>query len=243
MTRARQILVATTHAWGEGRKTPGRVSGYLEKIQPESERLLDEPVSQTNPLGAGERTVPWPDALDEEASERRAEAAEAVERARAEMRAGHESEVTRVSRSRPPSSSSGLRRGRVGCGGPGSQGDGTGSCRGTVTSAVMALNSDPAPGTERAPPVPTAGSGVPVGSSSTPGWSDAGASMPLDFEEDDQSGAGSGLEELIEAFQGGFADRVPSVVEIPFSLVLGRQVVRGRIDAVYTDGDRPPVVD
>lgn len=250
VTRARQILVATTHAWGEGRKTPGRVSGYLEKIQPESERLLDEPVSQTNPLGAGERTVPWPDALDEEASERRAEAAEAVERARAEMRAGHESEVTRVSRESATlieqwdSAAAGLVAEAL-------------AARATElevslprylsTSAVMALNSDPDTWALNAlrpmprPPVRASRVGEQFHA-----WLERrfGASMPLDFEEDDQSGAGSGLEELIEAFQRGvFADRVPSVVEIPFSLVLGRQVVRGRIDAVYTDGDRPLVVD
>ena len=46
------------------------------------------------------------------------------------------------------------------------------------------------------------------------------------------------LEELVELFQkGGFADRPPYAVEAPFALVLGGQVVRGRIDAVYRDGD------
>jgi DNA helicase II / ATP-dependent DNA helicase PcrA len=42
------------------------------------------------------------------------------------------------------------------------------------------------------------------------------------------------LKELVEAFTAGqFADRVPHAVEPPFALVLGGQVVRGRIDAVY----------
>jgi DNA helicase-2/ATP-dependent DNA helicase PcrA len=42
------------------------------------------------------------------------------------------------------------------------------------------------------------------------------------------------LKELIEQFQAGpFADRVPAAVEPPCALVLGDQVVRGRIDAVY----------
>ena len=46
------------------------------------------------------------------------------------------------------------------------------------------------------------------------------------------------LKELIEQFTAGpFGDRVPHAVEPPFALVLGGQVVRGRIDAVYeTDG-------
>jgi len=42
------------------------------------------------------------------------------------------------------------------------------------------------------------------------------------------------LKELIEQFTSGpFGDRVPNAVEPPFALVLGGQVVRGRIDAVY----------
>ncbi len=44
------------------------------------------------------------------------------------------------------------------------------------------------------------------------------------------------LQELIEKFAGGsFADRPPYAVEAPFALVLGGQVVRGRIDAVYAE--------
>jgi DNA helicase-2/ATP-dependent DNA helicase PcrA len=44
------------------------------------------------------------------------------------------------------------------------------------------------------------------------------------------------LRSLIEAFEAGeFGERVPVAVEAPFALVLGGQVVRGRIDAVYDD--------
>ncbi len=44
------------------------------------------------------------------------------------------------------------------------------------------------------------------------------------------------LDAIIEAFEKGpFADRVPHAVEAPFALVLGGQVVRGRIDAVYDE--------
>jgi DNA helicase II / ATP-dependent DNA helicase PcrA len=46
------------------------------------------------------------------------------------------------------------------------------------------------------------------------------------------------LAELVEAFEKGeFADRVPVAVEPAFALVLGGQVVRGRIDAVYREPD------
>jgi DNA helicase-2/ATP-dependent DNA helicase PcrA len=44
------------------------------------------------------------------------------------------------------------------------------------------------------------------------------------------------LKELVATFEAGpFATRIPHQVEAPFALVLSGQVVRGRIDAVYTD--------
>ncbi|MEZ0579161.1 UvrD-helicase domain-containing protein [Nocardioides sp. MH1] len=65
------------------------------------------------------------------------------------------------------------------------------------------------------------------------------------FDPDDLAGrADAGIEdeadlkELIETFEAGpFASRVPHAVEAPFAVVLGGQVVRGRIDAVYDDGE------
>jgi len=52
------------------------------------------------------------------------------------------------------------------------------------------------------------------------------------------------LKELIEQFTSGpFGDRVPYAVEPPFALVLGGQVVRGRIDAVYETSTGFLVVD
>jgi DNA helicase-2/ATP-dependent DNA helicase PcrA len=65
------------------------------------------------------------------------------------------------------------------------------------------------------------------------------------FDPDELAGRGDAgieddadLKELIATFEGGpFSTRVPSAVEAPFALVLAGQVVRGRIDAVYDDGD------
>jgi DNA helicase-2/ATP-dependent DNA helicase PcrA len=46
----------------------------------------------------------------------------------------------------------------------------------------------------------------------------------------------SDLAELVRQFEAGpYAERVPHAVEAPFALVLAGQVVRGRIDAVYTE--------
>ena len=77
---------------------------------------------------------------------------------------------------------------------------------------------------------------------STPGWRRASASRTsstptscpgrgdggIDYESD--------LAALVATFEAGpFAERAPVAVEAPFALVLGGQVVRGRIDAVYAD--------
>jgi DNA helicase II / ATP-dependent DNA helicase PcrA len=65
-----------------------------------------------------------------------------------------------------------------------------------------------------------------------PGRADAGIDDDADFQQ------------LIARFEAGpFAERVPHAVEAPFALVLAGQVVRGRIDAVYRDGDDWLVVD
>lgn len=69
-----------------------------------------------------------------------------------------------------------------------------------------------------------------------PGRADAG----IDDDSD--------LKDLVATFEAGpFATRTPHQVEAPFALVLGGQVVRGRIDAVYADpgpdGDGFLVVD
>ena len=46
------------------------------------------------------------------------------------------------------------------------------------------------------------------------------------------------LADLVERFRRGpYAERVPEAVEAPFHLVLGGQVVAGRIDAVYRGAD------
>ena len=65
------------------------------------------------------------------------------------------------------------------------------------------------------------------------------------FDADDLPGRGDAgiedeadLKDLVAAFEEGpFGSRVPHQVEAPFSLVLGGQVVRGRIDAVYREPD------
>jgi DNA helicase-2/ATP-dependent DNA helicase PcrA len=73
------------------------------------------------------------------------------------------------------------------------------------------------------------------------------------FDLDDLPGAVDGqlaredsesLAELQAAFMASpWAARTPVEVEVPFDMVIGDTVVRGRIDAVFTDADGATVVD
>lgn len=82
-------------------------------------------------------------------------------------------------------------------------------------------------------------------------WVEARFGQQELFDPDDLPGRGDvgidgegDLAEVIAAFEAGpFGDREPVAVEVPFSLVLGGQVVRGRIDAVYDDGEGYLVID
>ena len=82
-------------------------------------------------------------------------------------------------------------------------------------------------------------------------WVEARFGQQLLLDPDELPGRGdhgidddSDLHELIKQFENGpFAERAPHVVEPPFALVLAGQVVRGRIDAVYREGDGYLLVD
>ena len=82
-------------------------------------------------------------------------------------------------------------------------------------------------------------------------WVEARFGQQLLLDPDELPGRGdsgidddSELRELIKRFEDGpFAERVPHAVEPSFALVLAGQVVRGRIDAVYEEGDGFLVVD
>jgi DNA helicase-2/ATP-dependent DNA helicase PcrA len=76
-------------------------------------------------------------------------------------------------------------------------------------------------------------------------WIEARFGQQVLVDPDDLPGRGDAdildeqdLETLTKAFEAGpFADRLPFAVEAPFTLVLGGQVIRGRIDAVYAEPD------
>jgi DNA helicase II / ATP-dependent DNA helicase PcrA len=65
-----------------------------------------------------------------------------------------------------------------------------------------------------------------------------------DLFSDDLGDESGELAELREKFEHGeWADRWPVAVEVPFETLIGDRQVRGRIDAVFSNGDGYDVVD
>jgi hypothetical protein len=82
VTRARQHLVATTHAWSDLIK-PRAVSPYLTVLEGFADEPLHEPIPPSNPLLGEGGGFPWPAPRDEAQWLVRPEAAEAVRAAQA----------------------------------------------------------------------------------------------------------------------------------------------------------------
>ncbi|MBF4160687.1 ATP-dependent helicase [Nocardioides sp. CBS4Y-1] len=118
---------------------------------------------------------------------------------------------------------------------------------GTLSATSMARLRDDPEGfaAELARPMPRAPSSAARFGTRFHAWVEARFGQQDLFDPDDLPGRGDAgiddeqdLRELISTFESGpFASRVPHRVEAAFSLVLGGQVVRGRIDAVYAEPD------
>ena len=124
----------------------------------------------------------------------------------------------------------------------------------SISATAMARLRDDPEGfaADRARPMPRQPSSAARFGTRFHAWVEARFGQQELFDPDDLPGrADAGIEgdedlnEVIAAFESGpFATRPPHHVEAPFALVLGGQVVRGRIDAVYDEGDgRYLVVD
>lgn len=266
VTRARRHLVATTHAWSELLR-PRTPSPYYRVLAAFGATAVDEEVSATNPLLRPDAAVPWPQPVDAAVRARRTEAADAVRRVlrdgpppdeplgggdAALVRAWDEAAGVLVAEAR-------ARRVRTPASLPPY----------LSATALMALRADAGvylDGLARPMPAPPRRAAR-VGERFH-AWlerrhglaptlpaedADADADAATDALSGDGAAAGSAdgaappsadLARLIAAFESGpFADRVPAASEVPFALFLAGQVVRGRIDAVFTDGVRPLVVD
>ncbi|WP_244962972.1 ATP-dependent helicase [Nocardioides dongkuii] len=253
-TRARHRLVVSSYLWREDRKTPLGPSPYQRVVRetiagwgavPIAWRDLPEK-GTPNPLQAGVREVPWPVTEHTAEALRRLAAAELVADATA---LGPDApdpadDLDLVDRARVEEWDSELdrlleeaRRDR--------STDIVVPLPSSLSATSLArLRDDPdAFAGELVRPMPRPPSSAAKFGTLFHAWVEARFGQQPLLDPEDLPGRGdtgiddeTELQELEEAFVAGpFGDRVPHQVEAPFALVLAGQVVRGRIDAVYTE--------
>ncbi len=259
-TRARHRLTVSSYVWNEQRKTPLGPSPYQETVREtlrgwglEPLAWLDKPERNTpNPLQAGVKEVAWPVTEHTAEALRRIAAAELVHEAMSSLETRTEDELDLVQRSLVDEWDAELdrllqearreRTGVVDVPMPAS----------LSATAIVRLRDEPETyARELARPMPRRPSPAARFGTRFHAWVEARFGQQDLFDPEELPGQGdkgidseSDLSELIAAFESGpFADRRPHQVEAPFALVLGGQVVRGRIDAVYAEPDGFLVVD
>lgn len=250
ITRARSQLTATGHSWRPGAVRPRKPASYLLAVLREAERqgqvlAVAPPLVEQNPAAAAAAQVPWPLPADPDAQQRRLLAAEMVEQARQRHEAGggyegdqagltldHEATVARWDAEIEQLLGEVRRfdQDEVHVPMPAA----------LSASALMAATRDPQGYAEAlVRPVPR-----PVSQAATLGtrfheWVErrfgtATLVDPDDWPATDLTESDLALHRLVRAFeQGPYATRQPLEVEVPFVLVLGESLLRGRIDAVY----------
>ena len=268
LTRARRLLVASGHWWGPTQTRPRGPSDYLRQLAagpPGHGQALacwmDAPTAGSNPALAQAREFAWPVPADPAAALALQEAADLVERARADTEAlpassitGSPVDVGLTPAERSLASRWDLELNQL-----------VADLRAdhdTVvdvhlpaalsTTRLMQLRSAPEQlAADVARPMPRQPSPAARLGSRFHAWVETRAEQQRLLEVDEIPGAADAgitgdaeLRALAEAFRAGpYGERRPHLVEAPFALVVGGQVVRGRIDAVYRTGDGWEVLD
>jgi DNA helicase-2/ATP-dependent DNA helicase PcrA len=253
-TRARHLLWVSSYVWNESRKTPLGPSPYqvavVEALRDwglEPDRWEEKPDKGTaNPLQLGVTSAPWPVTEHTAEALRRLDAAEVVREAMARHAEGAlvEPELDMVEAAVVADWDAELdrllaearrdRADRVDVPLPPS----------LSATAVARLRDDPDDfARDLARPMPRQPSPAARFGTRFHAWVEARFGQQDLFDPEELPGQGdrgidseSDLAALIATFESGpFAERMPVAVEAPFALVVGGQVVRGRIDAVYAD--------
>ncbi len=248
-TRAAHRLAVTSYCWAT-RATPFGPSDYQRVVRdylvqrgqpPAVWREAPDPKAESNPYDADDPSRPWPVTDVGEESRRRIDAAalvtkidpesadEGLDVLEAARVAEWDDEIERLlaeaRRDRPL---------EVGVALPSS----------LSATALSRLRDDPEGfAADLARPMPRRPSRAARFGTRFHAWVETTFGQQALLDPDELSGRADAdieddaeLQELIEKFAAGsFADRAPHAVEAPFALVLGGQVVRGRIDAVYAE--------
>jgi ATP-dependent DNA helicase UvrD/PcrA len=250
-TRARHVLSVSAWCWAAHLKSPLGPSDYLRRTAEamavwgdEPEQWLEQPPKgSVSPYAAESPDLPWPISHRTAEVERRLDAAARVRSARIDDPDAIEDvlvldrvhqwddEIERLldeaRRDRSPDIAVPL---------PSS----------LSATALARLRDQPAEfARELARPMPRRPSAAARFGTRFHAWVEARFGQQVLIDPDELPGRGDSeidddadLRELIKLFEeGDFADRVPVAVEPPFALVLAGQVVRGRIDAVYAEGE------
>ena len=257
VTRARQFLVATGHSWRVGDVRPKQPSPYLTVLLDAARAagtVIAEagPVVAVNPLETRLTAYEWPAAPDPEEQATRRSAAKAVIALRDSNPAvGDERRRVAEALAAAPSEVADLVAGW------------DDSLHRLVTEALshhptvlpvplpdalsatnlVRAHRDPAAfAAALARPMPAAPSHVARFGTRFHEWVVRHFDSPMLVDPDDMvdradsdAAGDEELAELCRAFAAGrFGEAVPAALEFPFSLPIGAQEVRGRIDAVYT---------
>ena len=252
VTRAKEFLIASAHWWGTTQIDPYGPSPYLlalkqHALEDEVDLWCEPPTQESNPyLDASRAAVAWPRVRDAQAMQRRLHAAQLVANpTNSESLSAHESEIVAewdrdielliadIERSRSDERIVPM---------PVS----------LTTSALMKFKEDPQAFVEHlARPMPSLISPAADRGTAFHAWVEQRWQVQAQvLTDDDLEGAADDdlLDEdliaLKAAFESGpFADDKPHRVEVPFSLMVGGRPIRGRIDAVFSRGDRWHVID
>ncbi len=243
VTRAKQLLVASTHSWAGELTRPRAASCYFDVLVDYADSPgVMPPVLETSPLVVAAASMPWPGVGSGEAFERRRAVAELVEADRQLLRSGKElpsaldaDSGARAAQWRRQAEAllASERTDRAAR-------DAFAAHYLSVTG-VGRLNRDPvgfAAASRR--PMPRRVSEAQRRGVGFHQWLENRfqTQLPLLDAEPELELAGADFDRLRAAFEAGpFADATPVAVEAPFTLVLGGQLVRGRIDAVFPTGD------
>lgn len=244
VTRAKQLLVASTHAW-EGELTrPRRASPYLPLIAAHGTVVAEAPAPDgENPLAGSGAALAWPVVGDPDLRERRLRLAQQVDAASELLVTLEPSGLTVDERAEVAGWDSELQRLAAAALDPAVQ------VIPTYLSAtgLVRLTRDPDGFlTESGRPMPKRPVAAQRLGTRFHRWLEQRFALApsLEFDPGVEPSDDPHFAAMSAAFERGqFATRRPLGVEVPFSMVVAGTVVRGRIDAVFAAGDDYLVVD
>ena len=252
VTRARQLLLVSTHTWGPGLAKPRDASDYFTAVAAHAQRVTGaEDVPSENPLLGGAATAGWPAVGDTTAWTVRRETAALVRAARESARTGSYPAVPGLSLDQIElvGSWQGLAAGLQAVESETARERRAGRLPDYLSvTGLGRLARDPVGyAAELRRPMPRLVSEAQRGGIGFHEWLEDRFrdQSPLLDGDDGTELVGVDFEVLKSGFEAGpYATAVPVAVETPFTLVLGGRLVRGRIDAVFTAPDgRAQVVD